>query len=66
MAQARDAQGRFTSGGGGTKLGSAYGQVVIDASGVTSGVNTAVKALNGMGGALKSGVIAAAITLSVK
>ncbi|MBK7181261.1 MAG: phage tail tape measure protein [Chloroflexi bacterium] len=65
MAQARDAQGRFTSGGGGTKLGSAYGQVVIDASGVTSGVNTAVKALNGMGGALKSGVIAAATAVGV-
>jgi len=62
----RDAKGRFVkAGGGGTQLGSAYGQVVIDASGVTSGVNTAVKALNGMGGMLKSGVVAAATAVGV-
>jgi TP901 family phage tail tape measure protein len=65
MGRQRDSSGRFTSGGGGgTQLGSAYGKVVIDASGVRSGVSTANSALgklgSGLGNVAKAGTMALA------
>lgn len=52
MTQPRDSRGRFTSGGGsggsgsGMNLGTAYGQIRIDASGVQSGIQQAQHAFN--------------------
>lgn len=52
MTQPRDSRGRFTSGGGsggsgsGMNLGTAYGQIRIDASGVQSGIQQAQRSFN--------------------
>lgn len=49
MAPARDARGRFTSpsAGGDTNIGTAYGQIVLDASSVAATVNSATQSLGG-------------------
>lgn len=42
------ALGALTGGGGGTQLGSAYGQIILDASGVQRGANQAQGILGGL------------------
>lgn len=48
--------GRFTSSGGGTQLGNAYGVITIDTSGIDAAIDRAVSAVGRIPGAIQPGI----------